>query len=546
LSGPAGIVERFVEYPPIRPGSLEEREYQRKIAASAVESNTLVVLPTGLGKTAIALRVAAEFLRRYPARSILFLAPTRPLVVQHARMMAQTLDAPEPVVLTGAVTPERRQALLKPPQLIVATPQVIANDLLAQGFPITALSLVIFDEAHRAVGDYPYVALGAALRGSDVRVLAMTASPGARIERVREVWGNLGVSRFERRSASDPDVMPYTHGIQVEPVIVPLPTQVRHLGILLQTVVRRQVEALQKYGFSPGADLSRRELLEIGRILDRQIAAARSRNEPAPGPVWGARTAQAIAMKANHAVELVETQGVEALRQYLDRQAADPRARRSPALRSFLSDPDVVEVLRQLRDLDLEHPKIETALRLVEEEMQRAPTARVILFTQYRQTAEQLVGEFARRRDRGVRAVRFVGQASHGSDEGMSQKEQVEVLDRFRRGEVNCLVATSVAEEGLDIPSTDLVVLYEPVPDEIRTIQRRGRTGRARAGRAFVLIAQGTRDEGMFRAAQAKERRMHEMLERVQTEQHQPGGLAPARGRLPVQRVLAEFDGTGS
>ena len=142
--------------------------------------------------------------------------------------------------------------------------------------------------------------------------------------------------------------------------------------------------------------------------------------------------------------------------------------------------------------------------------------------------------------DPAVRAARFVGQAAHGNDRGLSQKEQIALLDRFRRGELNCLVATSIAEEGLDVPATDLVVFYEPIPDVIRTIQRRGRTGRARAGRAVVLVAQGTRDEALQRAAFARERRMHAMLQKVQQEAAGGGPLPRPAGRS-VQRLLSEF-----
>jgi ERCC4-related helicase len=530
-----------VEGYPVRPGQLEDRAYQAAIAEAAARENTLVVLPTGLGKTAIALRVMAACRRARPGDSILFLAPTRPLVVQHAESVRRVLDVPEPVVLTGAIPPEKRPELLRPPQVIVATPQVVANDLLAQDFPLDRLSLVVFDEAHRAVGDYPYVAIGRALRNLPVRVLAMTASPGARIERVREIWANLGIERFEQRGPSDPDVIPYTHAIEVEPVLVSLPADVRHLGTRLRTVVADQVRELQRLGYPLTAGGTRRELLEIGENLDRQIGVARARGEPAAGPVWAARTAQAIAMKAGHAVELIETQGVEGLRQYLERQAQDARGRRSPALRGFLQHPEVVAVRTELEASQAEHPKVARAVELIEQEIARSPGARIILFTQYRQTAERLTGELARRGDPKLRAVRFVGQASHGEDAGMSQREQIDILDRFRRGELNVLVATSVAEEGLDIPSTDLVILYEPVPDEIRAIQRRGRTGRARAGRALVLIAEGTRDEGMYRAALSRERKMHEMLERVQAERLGGRAPVPARARSAVQRLLSEY-----
>jgi Fanconi anemia group M protein len=292
-------------------------------------------------------------------------------------------------------------------------------------------------------------------------------------------------------------------------------------------------------GFLTGFSVTRRELLDIGQLLQREIAVARRRGGSPDGSVWRAMTAQAMAMKALHALDLVETQGLEAVRLYFERQAGGDGRRLSPAIRGFLSDPDVQETRRLLESIAFEHPKIAKAVEVVREELARRPESRVIVFAHYRQTAERLVEEFRSLNDPGVRAVRFVGQASHGADTGMTQKEQVAILDRFRRGEVNCLVATSVAEEGLDIPATDLVVLYEPVPDEIRTIQRRGRTGRARAGRAVVLIAEGTRDIGMHKAAQAKERRMHEMLERVQEEAQE--GLAPPPPPPTAQTTLSEF-----
>jgi len=73
------------------------------IAKSALQSNTLVVLPTGLGKTIIALLVAVERLSMFPDGKVLVLAPTRPLVLQHARFFQEHLagDDVSSVTLTG-------------------------------------------------------------------------------------------------------------------------------------------------------------------------------------------------------------------------------------------------------------------------------------------------------------------------------------------------------------------------------------------------------------------------------------------------------------
>ena len=526
-----------VEHPRVRPGGLEDRAYQESIAQTAVAHNTLVVLPTGLGKTAIALRVVAEYLLREPTKSILFLAPTRPLVVQHARSVATSLFAPVPLTLTGAIPPDRRDELLRPPQVVIATPQVIANDLGERAFPIDTFSLIVFDEAHRAVGDYPYVTVGQANReGPKARVLAMTASPGGSLARIREVWNHLEIERFEYRTDRSPDVVPYVHGIGVETIAVPMPVEVQELAIRLRTAAQRQFDVLRQLGLVAGGEVSRRTLLDVGATLHRGIEGQRASGSSVPN-LWKAVTAQATAMKTLHALELIESQGVESLREFLSRQTPAAGKRSTPAQRAFLGDPDVVEVQRRLDRLTLEHPKLATTVQIVADELRRKPESRVIVFGQYRDTVDRLVAELEKLGDPAVRPARFVGQATHGDDVGLSQKEQVQVLDGFRSGTVNCLVATSVAEEGLDIPATDLVVFYEPIPDVIRTIQRRGRTGRARTGRVLVLVAEGTRDVGLNRASSARERRMHDMLEKVQTEADAGRGLAPPRPKT-VQTTL--------
>jgi hypothetical protein len=118
----------------------------------------------------------------------------------------------------------------------------------------------------------------------------------------------------------------------------------------------------------------------------------------------------------------------------------------------------------------------------------------------------------------GIRAGRFVGQADKRGSEGMSQEEQLAAIERLRRGEIQALVMSQVGEEGLDIPEADLVVFYEPVPSEIRFIQRRGRTGRVRAGRVVVLVAKGTVDEAYRWSSVKRVSKMRRLVERLNAE----------------------------
>jgi ERCC4-related helicase len=130
------------------------RLYQQIIAAQAMKYNTLVVLPTGLGKTVISLLVAIKRMQEYPDEKIFILAPTKPLASQHLESFSQLLKNYIPkeqmVLFTGAVSPTKRAELFKTAKIIFSTPQGLENDILASRINLREISLIVFDEAHRA------------------------------------------------------------------------------------------------------------------------------------------------------------------------------------------------------------------------------------------------------------------------------------------------------------------------------------------------------------------------------------------------------------
>jgi len=528
----------FVDHPLLRRDAIEDRAYQENIARACLERSTLVVLPTGMGKTVIAARVIAEAVRTRGGK-VLFLAPTKPLVEQHAAYLRDVLLLDRIARFTGEATdPEERELLWRDSKVVVSTPQVIRNDVRHERSSLDEVVLIVFDEAHRAVGDYAYVDLATTYR--DVRgglVLGMTASPGSSAEKILDVCANLDISGVEIRTPFDPDVAPYVHGIEVERVVVEMPDVVKVIRSLLRSTYDAQVERLRACGFLRGVARPRvRDVLLAGEEIRRRL----DRGERS-GPVFTAATAQALAMKINHAVELVETQGLAAFRTYVERAGRDAKSR---ADRMFLKDENVRNSVDLARGATTEHPKLAKVGWIAREEFLAKPDARIIVFAHYRNTTELLTESLGA--IPGVRPVRFVGQASHGEDVGLTQREQVEIIEKFRGGEYNVLVASSIGEEGLDIPAVDLVVFYEPVPSEIRTIQRRGRTGRTRMGRVKMLVTRDTRDEANLHSARRKERRMHEELDRLRRELRQkifvglPGGemlvTAAPRERLELLR----------
>jgi Fanconi anemia group M protein len=504
-----------VDHPLLRPGVLEERAYQANITRTSLERSTLVVLPTGMGKTVIAARVLAEVLHRRGGKA-LFLAPTKPLVEQHATFLRRCLVLPEDAVtvFTGEATPPaERELLWRTTKVICSTPQVVRNDVRRERIALDDVTVVVFDEAHRAVGDYAYVDVAARYGAVDGLVLGMTASPGSDAEKILEVCANLGIEAVEIRTEFDPDVVPYIHDVKVEAVRVDAPERIRTIRTILRGVHDEFLGELAKLGLLDTRRRPRkRDLLALGNDLQRRLRRGERHNA-----IYRGLSLQAAAVKVDHAVELVETQGLEAFREYVARLQEEGAGKGSSrATRILLKHPRFAEALALARDTEVEHPKVKKVVQIVLAALRRNPEARIIVFAHYRDTSEILVRTL--RGLPGVRPIRFVGQATRGTDVGLKQKEQVEIVERFRQGECNVLVASPVGEEGLDIPATDLVVFYEPVPSEIRTIQRRGRTGRSRAGRVVVLVTRDTRDEAYYYSALRKERKMHEELARLRED----------------------------
>ncbi len=495
----------YVEHPMIAPETLEDRPYQRELAELSLGSRTLIVLPTGLGKTIVALRAAAETLQRREGK-VVMLAPTRPLVQQHLETFDEFLRARDLVAMSGSIAPAKRAELFEDHRVIFSTPQGFRNDLDAGRIDLTGVGLLIVDEAHRAVGDYAYVDIGQRYLEDNPEgsLIGLTASPGGDKDRIREVVDGLALEQVEGRDAESPDVKPYVKNTRVRWVRVPLSEDLERIRAKLQSLVDERAEKLKRARYLPPKPYaSRKDAIEAGN----KIRAELGRTTTNKGPLFGLLHNQGVVMQGLHALELVETQGIDPLQDYLSRRSKDPG---SKAARSFLGDQRVADVFAEIKDHEgTSHPKIEALVKVLEKEIEQNPDGLIIVFAQYRDTIRSIVDAL---QDAGIQAEKFVGQADREDDEGMSQDEQKAAIDRFGDQAFRVLVASSVAEEGLDIPAVDLVVFYEPVPSEIRLIQRRGRTGRQRVGRMVVLLAEDTRDEAFMYAAQSREKKMRRLV----------------------------------
>ena len=486
------------------------RLYQETILSSCVDKNTLVVLPTGMGKTAVAMMLAAQRLKQFPNSKIVFLAPTKPLAEQHLHSFKKHLDVSS-VLFTGYVAPKKRELLWKDAQLIFSTPQGLVNDIVSNRINIKDVSLLVVDEAHRAVGEYDYVFLAKQFnkKARFPKILALTASPGSDLEKIEEVCKNLFIESVEIRTDSDPDVKPYIQDIDVRFVKVDLPDEFLQIKNFLENCIKSKLSEMQKFGFiRTGLMINKREFLALQSKLHGMMASG-SRDFP----VLKSVSLMAEVMKTQHALELLETQGITALHNYLQKLVSESRSSKTKAIKNLVADLHFKSAFIKTEKLfnnHVEHPKLGKLKVLIKKEADENPNIKIILFTQFRDSAVRIKKELEGLS--GVFPAVFVGQTKKNGS-GLSQKQQIETIQLFKDGVFNVLIATSVAEEGLDIPKVDLVMFYEPIPSAIRHIQRRGRTGRQEKGRVIVLMAKNTRDEGYRWSAHHKEKRMYRILE---------------------------------
>ena len=495
------------EHKNLKGDSLEDRDYQSNISKACLKQSTMVILPTGMGKTVIALRVILERLNGGP---VLLMAPTKPLAQQHAEFLEEHISSGVNL-FTGAIPPLQREPLWKSSGIIVSTPQVVSKDIENGRVSLKSFSLLIFDEAHRAVGNYAYVSIGRHyLSVADNHLaIGMTASPGSSKSEIIRLCRDLGISAVEKRDETDPDVRPYIQPIKTSWIRVEMPASVKHIANQLRGLQDYLCGKLYKQGLlDRPRKVSTTMLLEAGRKLQAQYIRTKPRTPP---QIFNSMTTQAMAMKVAHAVLTVETQGIVQFLDYAVRIEKDAKEKKrgNRANKWLHSNSDwktAVEIAKSNKD---DHPKLQRLIELVQLRLQSG-SSRFIIFAEIRHTATLIVENLKTIEE--ARPVRFVGQSSRENDKGMTQKQQKEILSRFRDGEFNILVTTSVGEEGLDIPSTDAVIFYEPVSSAIRLIQRRGRTGRNRPGEAFIFVTSESRDEAALWSSKGKEKRMHDLF----------------------------------
>ena len=461
----------YIDKKYIQKNSVEKRDYQINLASQAINENCIVVLPTGLGKTTIALHVISEYLLKLSG-TILFLAPTRVLVNQHFDFLKKNLTFDDIVLITGEDSVEKRTDLWNS-RIICATPEVARNDMGHNVVKSSQFSLVIFDEVHRTTGDYAYSSIAEHFENSSTRLLGMTATLPSEQEKATEILTRLKISSVAERNENSPDVKPYIQETNTEWINVELPSELKSIQKLLKSALDERYDVLRKNGLPLNNQQSLSSLLRL-----RPFVLSKSRKSAKP---------LFSGIRIHYALNILEAHGITPFLQFCKRA----QAKKGVGVKDlFEIDPNFTQALtlaKEAQSNGIEHSKIPKL-----KEILNSVPGKSLIFTSYRDSVDMI---YTQLNQMGISAGILIGKAG---DTGLKQKKQIETVQKFRDGEFQVLVATRVGEEGLDIAEVNQVIFYDNVPSSIRFIQRRGRTGRKDTGKLVVLIAKNTIDETYY------------------------------------------------
>jgi len=471
----------------IYPGSKGFRKYQFFICRSSLFFNTLVCLPTGLGKTFIAATVMYNYYRWFKEGLIFFLAPTKPLVdQQYNAFMEIIIGFNESHIgqLTGKQNKKERRKAYTTARIFFMTPQTLANDLKNGLLDKQKVTCIVFDEAHRATGNYAYGVIVKELMEAKIgyRVLALSATPGPNIESIQQIIENLCIVRVEVRSEEDPDVKPYTHFKNIELIRVKKTSEIVKLEEFLIKVINIPQSFLQKLHVLPYTK-SNKPLNKMV-ILEAQEKYKRGSFGQTRAESKMIYSSFSSLLSLLCGLSMLLTHGIESLRVFCEKfsDSAEEKKGRKPLVNSK----EYKELMNYLEDINKakkNHPKLEKMKELLIEFFsdKTRKDSQVIVFTLFVNSAQEICKYLES--EEIIKPKIFIGQAN-----GYTQKDQMRIINEFKAHKFNTLVATCIGEEGLDIGYVDLIVSYDCTGSPVRMIQRFGRTGRKKEGKVVILL----------------------------------------------------------
>lgn len=564
------------------------RQYQYNIIKTCLQQNTLVCLPTGLGKTLIASIIMYNFIKWFSRSKLFFFAPTKPLVSQQKNSFTSLFPSLTSIIteITGTISRNKRESLYTSKRVFFLTPQTLDNDLTHHIIDTNQIALLIFDEAHKAQKHYAYSNIvqqiyTQSMFHSKLRIIGLSASPGSTIESIQNLVDNLHISKIEFRTERDSDIEQYVFNKQIVIEEVETNTDIEKIQKLLFGLLQQRLDVLVKFNVvQPTKRINVRYLSTFQLLKFQQSFKERKEEfEHKIGRLMIGEIYQTFSLMFQllHCKKKLLTEGLEAFKEGIKK--IDPNCfgninkydiNKSKSSKKKFASPlppspstnevftpfkhtinnnqtysaakknliqskefqaikkellkntctDITEELGKEEDnsdtknhntsnnnsgekfnINSTHPKLIRLKSILLEHLNsltdKVSPSKIIIFTEYKDSTSEITNYLNSQNE--LKAVNFA--CFTGQNKNFSQKDQIAIMEKFRNNEIQVLIATSVAEEGLDVGEVDLIICYDfSTTSPIKMIQRFGRTGRKRNGKVIVLVTKGEEKSKYFKA----------------------------------------------
>ncbi|ATZ56090.1 BcdcL1 [Botrytis cinerea B05.10] len=463
------------------------RDYQLELFEKAKKQNIIAVLDTGSGKTFIAVLLLRWIIDQEledraigkPHRVSFFLVDSVTLCHQQHSVLRNNLNQPTDMIcgLMGTDLSDhiKWKKRLDTNMVIVCTAEILRQCLHHSFVTMAQINLLIFDEAHHAKKDHPYARIIKDFYRNDTekdialpKIFGMTASPVDARDNVKKAAEELeGLLHSQICTAEDPSLLQYSIKGKPETLAYYDPLGPKfNTPLYLQMLPLLKDNPIFRKPFVFGTEASR----TLGSWCVDQIWTFCLQEEESKK--LQARTEQAHHKKrVPEPLEVLEKrkEQLEQAKSIVENHTFEP-----PHFASRLLD-DFTTKVHYSNNLST---KVVALLSILKDRFQRPTNDKCIVFVKERYTA-RLLASLLSTPEAGtpfLKAAPLVGTTSASAGEmHITFRSQTLTMHNFRNGKINCLIATSVAEEGLDIPDCNLVVRFDLYNTVIQYIQSRGR-----------------------------------------------------------------------
>ncbi|XP_063278839.1 antiviral innate immune response receptor RIG-I isoform X2 [Prinia subflava] len=492
------------------------RSYQIELAQPAIDGkNTLICAPTGSGKTFVALLICEHHLQNIRSgqkAKVVFLATKVPVYEQQKNVFRQHFERSGYSVqgICGeTVANISVENVIQDSDIVVLTPQILVNSI-EKGIlsSLSIFTLMIFDECHNTTGNHPYNVLMA--RYLDQKFDSSANQLPQAISTVRENKEDL--QRFRNK--------PETHIRWVK-----MRAQNRFADIISGLMSETEVLMRKTYSVDTVSQINKNY---FGTQRYEQWIVSTQRKcrllqledkEKESNICRGIFICTEHLRKFNDALIISEDARIEDALAYLNEFFTNVKNGPYTELEKQLTEKfqeKEIELTALSKDESNENPKLEELTCILDEAYHYNPETRTILFAKTRALVAALKKWIeANPLLSHIKTDVLMGKGRRDHKTGMTLPMQKCVLEAFRNDkDIRLLIATSVADEGIDITECNLVVLYEYFGNVTKMIQVRGR-GRAKDSKC-ILVTSKTEVVENEKLNTYKEEMMNAAIEKLQ------------------------------